>query len=401
MENGHVRGASVGESEYLTSGHDSPLDDVADFSARRAIATGPVPATSADVFDAWIVHTNQHARYGKESIDPSKSTSYAFIWRSWTKYLASILAVPTQSLNGQAVMMATPINVAHFIANGPTSSKPDRSISKNTQKRYFTVLQRVYAFCAAQAWLDVSPVDAVAAQDRPDVENHEGHVLTEAQWQACTIRIDQLTSNDYEIRDRAILMLLFKHGLRPEEVRALRVQDMQPDISDQSTLAISSIRGPGQERVLPLDDKSTDAIHSWKNVRRNLKVVKRTNDLLQQDFGNVELHALSDTLFVTEKKMEMGMVTLLTLVRSHIEKSCTSAGLPFPNRMGPQIVRNSRIVRWLNAGIEIPLVVKLAGLKNAKGLLHLRNSCSAEVIDQIRPARRRDDSKYQSNILSK
>lgn len=401
MENSHVRGASAGEDEYLNCGLDSPLEDVTGFATKRANATAPVPATAAGVFDSWIAHTNQHARYGKESIDPSKSTSYAFIWRSWAKYLASVLTLPAQSMNGQAVMLATPINVAHFIAHGPTASKPDRSISKNTQKRYFTVLQRVYAFCAAQAWLDVSPVDAVAAHDRPDEENHEGHVLTAPQWDACTARIAQLTGNDYEIRDRAILMLLFKHGLRPEEIRALCVQDIQPDISEQSTLAINSMSGPKQERVLPLDETTAQAIQTWKSARRNLKVVKRTIDQLQQDFGNDDLHAVSNNLFVTEKKMGLSMVTLLTLVRTHIEKSCIGAGLPFPNRMGPQIVRNTRIVRWLNAGLEIQLVVKLAGLKNAKGLLHLRNSCSAEVNDQIQPARRRDDALYQTNILRK
>nr|WP_186827569.1 site-specific integrase [Comamonas testosteroni] len=385
------------EGGYL--GHS--LTSVLDGETSLVIATAPVPATAAGVFDAWIAHTNKHARFGKESIDPSKSTSYAFIWRSWTKYLSYVLAVPTDSICGSSVLLATPINIAHFIANGPTSSKPSRSISKNTQKRYFTVLQRVYAFCVQQSWLEVSPVDDVAEQDRPDIENHEGHVLTHDQWIACTSRINELTRNDYEFRDRAILMLLFKHGLRPEEVRALSLQDFQTDITNQHILAIHAIRGPEQGRFLPLDAITAESVQSWMAVRSNLKVVKRTCQLLEKTAGNDEIRALCETMFVTEKKMGLSMVTLLTVVRSHIEKSCSSAGVEFPKRMGPQIIRNTRIVRWLTAGLDVQHVVKLAGLKNAKGLLHLRNSCTPEVIDRMQPARRRDDSTHQVNILQR
>lgn len=401
MQNSNVRLPTASEDDYLNDRSDSPLDEVRSSVFSYLNSASPIPSTAAGVHDAWIAYTNAHACYGKESIDPSKSKSYAFIWRSWTKYLASVLLVAPESMDGKSMMLATPIDVAKFIANGPTASKPDRSISKITQRRYFTVLLRVYAFCVSQAWLDASPVDAVAKQDRPAEENHEGQVLSAAQWSACTQRLALLTSNDYEIRDRAILMLLFKEGLRPEEIRGLRLQDFQPDITNVPTLAIRSIRGPEQERVIPLDPATATSIQEWKLVRRNMRVVKRTLDELQNDFSNQQLHALSDTLFVTEKKMEIGQVALLTLVRSHIEKACISASIEFPNRMGPQIVRNSRIVKWLNAGIDVQQVVKRAGLKNAKGLLHLLLACSEEVQDKIKPARRRDDVIYQSNILSK
>ena len=151
---------------------------------------------------------------------------------------------------------------------------------------------------------------------------------------------------------------------------------------------------------MPLDLATATSIQDWKRVRRNMRVVKRTIDELQRDFSNPDLHALSDTMFVTEKKMEIGQVALLTLVRSHIEKACTAASIELPNRMGPQIVRNSRIVRWLNAGTDVQQVVRMAGLKNTKGLLHLLLACTEEVKDKIKPARRRDDAIYQSNILS-
>ena len=59
--------------------------------------------------------------------------------------------------------------------------------------------------------------------------------------------------------------------------------------------------------------------------------------------------------------------------------------------MGPQIVRNTRLCIWLNNGEDVGQVVKRAGLKNAKGLLHLINACSVDVQQKLRPANKRDD----------
>ncbi|MNY45887.1 hypothetical protein D3C86_1810240 [compost metagenome] len=53
--------------------------------------------------------------------------------------------------------------------------------------------------------------------------------------------------------------------------------------------------------------------------------------------------------------------------------------MPTPARLGPQIVRNTAIVRWLNAGMALNDVIERAGLKNVNGLLHLRDFVSEDA----------------------
>ncbi|MEQ6436345.1 tyrosine-type recombinase/integrase [Comamonas sp. w2-DMI] len=375
---------------------DSPLDDNSmsrlGSEMRHGVTSVSNKPKSADAFfDAWIAHVNETAVYGKESIDPTRSTSYRFIWRSWCKYLASSQEGPNAPYTMANPLLAVPVDVSRFLASGMKGSKPGRAISDVTRRRYYSVLQRIYAFCASQAWMECSPLDTLAQQDIPMAEKHTGSILTPQQWDACTRRYGNPAGNTFEIRDHAILMLLFKLGLRPEEIRALRVQDFQIGIADMPTLRILPRSGPAQERTLPLDDQSAEAIQNWKRVRKDLAVVINTNKALQADFNDDRLRAASDTLFVTRSSMELAKVPLLNLVKAHIERSCSEAGLEMPVRMGPQIVRNTRLIIWLHSGLEVDAVAVMAGLKNRKGFLHLLDYCSESVKQKIQPYRRRDD----------
>lgn len=75
----------------------------------------------------------------------------------------------------------------------------------------------------------------------------------------------------------------------------------------------------------------------------------------------------------------MSMHALLYLVTKTIRTACQSSNLPPPARLGPQVVRNTVLVRWLNSDFTVEQVVKAAGLKNAKGLYHLRDLVHHEV----------------------
>ncbi len=63
---------------------------------------------------------------------------------------------------------------------------------------------------------------------------------------------------------------------------------------------------------------------------------------------------------------------------------------PKAARLGPQIIRNTRLVFWLNDRVPVEDVVKRAGLKNSKGLYHLFEYLPEEVRAQIR--NQRDDA---------
>lgn len=393
------------EDSYRDLPIDSPLDDFAKTAVggmRREVRSQEVPRpdSSDAYFDAWIAHVNATAVFGKESIDPERSTSYRFIWRSWCKYLANSQVAPNAPYTMAKPLLASAEDLSRFLAGGMRGSKPGREISDVTRRRYYSVLQRIYTFAATQVWIERSPFEGLAIQDIPKAERHEGSILNPAQWEACTLNYGSPNGTAFEVRDRAILMLLFKLGLRPEEVRGLRVQDFQLGIADMPTLRILARSGPSQERTLPLDQQSAEAIQRWKRVRRDLAIVVSTLDALQSNFNDDSLHADSDTLFVTRSSMELAKVPLLNLVKAHIEKSCSEAGLDLPVRLGPQIVRNTRLVIWLNSGLDVDDVARMAGLKNRKGFLHLLEFCSESVKQLIQPSRRRDDAPASfTNVL--
>jgi hypothetical protein len=69
----------------------------------------------------------------------------------------------------------------------------------------------------------------------------------------------------------------------------------------------------------------------------------------------------------------MSAITLLKWARGLIELAAQRAAYPPPPRLGPQIIRNTCLVRWLNAGMPVGEVLARAGLKSVKGLYHLRD----------------------------
>lgn len=347
------------------------------------------PVQNQDYCTAWISYVNSVAIFGREPI--KKSSTYAFIWRSWCKFLAIRQFGQSTHYQQALPMLATAEDIEQFLKNGLKSSKPTREVSQVTKRRYYSVLQRIYAFCAQQDWIKINPVNALTLSDRPSPEKHDGHILNDVQWQACLDRIRTLGSSATEARNRAILLLLFTVGLRPEEIRKLQVHDFITGVANLNSIVIRDTTGPVQQRTLPVNTATSQALQEWIDIRKNLNVVVNHAQKIKAGSCNEELRLATQSLFVSRSRINLSMVALLNLVRAHIEQACISAQLDLPKRMGPQIIRNTRIVRWLNSGLDVSNVVDAAGLKNAKGLLHIAYAVPESVRAKILLSKRRDD----------
>lgn len=126
------------------------------------------------------------------------------------------------------------------------------------------------------------------------------------------------------------------------------------------------------QRRLPLSDNLRTALQEWIEVRA-------------LDAG----HSKSDVVFSSRRGGAMTDENLLVLVRKHLISAAEAAGQPPPARLGPQIIRNTRLVFWLHDRVPVEEVVKRAGLKNSKGLYHLIDYLPDDVRSQIR--NQRDD----------
>ncbi len=317
------------------------------------------PPSAQGLFEHWLA-CRSTAPWSPLSAEAAKP--YRFIWGAWSKFLQTRSNI--QGLPVTTWEQATAVDVLHFINHIPQTVK-QRKVSDITRRRYWRVLDRIYEHALLQGWLVSNPVHAVAATERPPSEDPKGAILSEAMWQA---GIAKIPSGDDLIgaRDRAVLMLLFELGLAPEELRLLDVNNILYREADGQGIDIYAVHIVGlrenQQRKLPVSQPLAKALVHWLAVRAQYPVMQGQN-----------------SLFCSRKSPILSNHTLLHLVTKTLADAVQSSGLPMPARLGPQIVRNTAIVRWLNAGMALSDVIARAGLKNANGLLHLRDFLSFEA----------------------
>jgi len=59
-------------------------------------------------------------------------------------------------------------------------------------------------------------------------------------------------------------------------------------------------------------------------------------------------------------------------VTKTLQQAAQRHDLPEPARMGPQVLRNTVLVQWLDAGCSVDEVLQRAGMKHPNALQHLR-----------------------------
>lgn len=78
-------------------------------------------------------------------------------------------------------------------------------------------------------------------------------------------------------------------------------------------------------------------------------------------------------LFCSRKAPTLSNHTLLHLVTKTLQQAALVHDLPLPPRLGPQVVRNTVIVHWLEQGRPLDDVLAQAGIKSPHALAHLKD----------------------------
>lgn len=308
----------------------------------------PLIAMRADnAFDHWLLTCGQNPW---EPLSPDAAKPYGFIWQSWLRFL-----VGREMSDPYAWASATPVQVLEFINHGPQSPKRTKP-SDITRRRYWRVLDRVYDHAVLHQWIASNPAQGITSQDMPPSEDPKGAILSPRMWRALQRQIpspdDLITS-----RDRAVLILLMELGLTPEEVRCLEVNNLL--WSDEEPRQIASIQIIGerdkQTRALPVSSHLHTALHHWLQARAGYHAMQGQT-----------------ALFCTRKAPQLSNHTLLHLVTKTLQQAAEASKQPEPARMGPQVVRNTVLVQWLESGCSVDEVLARSGMKSPNALLHLR-----------------------------
>ncbi|MFN9470816.1 tyrosine-type recombinase/integrase [Acidovorax sp.] len=313
---------------------------------------------------------------------------YRHFWNTWLSFLekgrvgegdASRLPIEWHEVTAE--------DVAHFLRDGPNAKKEEEGVSDITRRRYWRLLQRIYSFALSRGWVTLNPVSELAEKDKPAPEAPEGAIIQDRLWQAALQVVAQLdVTEPVLMRNKALLMLLFRYGITPQEARTLTTSAVLRETRQHSRRAgrVASLQldgpGPNQRRRLLLDDDVADCLDAWLDLRPT--------------FPGASRHSV---IFCSQKNANMSPDNLFVLVKGILKVAAAKSGQAMPVRMGPQVVRNTCLVRWLEAGVPAPEVALRAGLKNVKGLYHLRAHVDPEVRLTLRNVR--DDAPPDQLLL--
>lgn len=334
----------------------------------------PIHPTDLQIFQRWL-----QAESAKpfQSLSPEPDGVYEHIWRAWVHSLQPSSSVaemhflcPDDDLSASHLWHAAQAeDVARFLRIRPgqrAHHQPERTLSEVTRRRYWRVLERVYDFAVLHGWLATNPVSLLRRAERPKAVEQLGHTLPPALWQ----RLPQHFAASDSLqgaRDRAILLLLYELALAPEEVRGLRDEHLldaqQNPLPSNSGVAPHWLRIEGarraQQRTLPVPAPVGAALVAWHQYRA-------AHDA-----------ALQGWLFHSRKGGPLSIRALFHVASRVIQEA--HAALPLDaqswplQRVGPQVLRNTAIVMWLQAGVPESEVVSRLGVEDARALVRLQH----------------------------
>jgi len=327
------------------------------------------PIDAVAVFKSWRL---QRVAQRGNGLSPRSLDTYQSLWNTWCQYLMGAGVRPWNE--------ARSVDVRGFLESlSPRAQlRGLQQPSTVTQRRYYRVLKEIYAHARAQGWTDRNPADARASVS-PN-EQKDSLVFHVLDWQTLLLALprpqDPPPSGEpwLAVRDQALLRLMMEAGLTVAELAALDLGDVShprlglsqgmaelwPETEADTTSAVSlELRGTraAQRRRVALPAHASVAVLAWLSVRATLPVPQ----------------AVDSPLFVSRK--QAGRLTpraLFHVANRHISETLAPR---YPGSVlahaGPMTLRNSCIVRWLDAGMPEDEVLARAGLRESQALLRL------------------------------
>ena len=334
----------------------------------------PEKVDGVEGFRLWALAQAQRSR---DPLKPQSNAPYLAVWNAWLRFIAQRELVVEGHPQALHWLDARPVDVLDFLkprAGLHANHQPERQLSEVTRRRYCRMLERLYDFAVAKGWIAENPATMMGESDQPDLTPQLGHILPPALWKELPRHFPE-GNTLVECRDRAILHLLYTLALTPEEIRTLKPSD----ITMHDVLRINELRpqlflqvdGPrlAQKRILPLPDEGSGALRAWMSARGKHKPSCASPALFCAMTGE----ALSTSAL-------FHLVSKVVLAANEALATREDAQSWMPGRIGPQVLRNTAIVLWLNDGVPEKEVVRRVGLKNSKGLHHLRHLANANAM---------------------
>ncbi|WP_170162306.1 tyrosine-type recombinase/integrase [Caldimonas tepidiphila] len=295
------------------------------------------------VFDRWATWRSAG---DARPLSAASVAKYEAIWGLWVRFLRD---------RKRSWHAADEQDVHAFLA----ALQPRASVrgldtpSHVSRTRYLRALRAVYAHAVLQDWIAANPAEATPEGAR--TEEADSFVLNAAHRAALR---RHLPAGDgwLAVRDRALLHLLMDAALTVAELRTLRVAQLQLGPGRRAELRLDGPRA-AQRRALDLPEAAVGALRRWLLVRGTA--------------------AQDEPVFVSRKGHAMlsaravfHVVSAFVLRTLHACGECGAVA-----HVGPNVLRNSALVQWLDEGLAAGEVARRAGLESTRMLLRLAPHC--------------------------
>jgi integrase/recombinase XerD len=186
---------------------------------------------------------------GVRGMSPESSRRYISSLRIYAQYLSSC----NQDI----------LNVDKNIIKGFLDYlRRERSVSQKTVENYFCAMSSFYDFLEYEEYIDKNPINSVRKRYlRRYKDNDDGQVRKLISVEDMT----RLINSVLDIRDKAIITLLAKTGIRRKELMKLDVDDV--DLVEQSLRLKPTPKRTN--RTVFFDDETALLLHRWIRARES------------------------------------------------------------------------------------------------------------------------------------
>lgn len=229
----------------------------------------------------------------------------------------------------------------------------DRGREKASQARSLSGVKSFFNFLLISDRIESSPAEFVLT---PKFGRQLPDVLTTGEIDRIIAAVDGTTPK--EIRDAAMLEVLYSCGLRVSELTSLRIRDL---FFGEGYIRVT---GKGdKQRLVPISSTARERIHRYLEVRRSAR-------------------AGEETLFLNNRGSSLTRVMIFTILR----EAARRAGIE--KKISPHTFRHSFATHLLEGGASIRQVQELLGhesILTTEIYTHLDDSHLRQTVEEHLP----------------
>jgi tyrosine recombinase XerC len=220
-------------------------------------------------------------------------------------------------------------DIDNIVLRGFLAVLYDRGEKKSTVGRKLAAIRSFFQFCVRKCWMDDNPAKVVST---PKQDKSVPSFLSEEEMQEF-LDLPQ-TAKPLDLRDKAILELLYATGIRVSELVGICLEDVK------FASRLIRIKGKGKkERLVPFGRMAEKSLRSYLRVR----------PLINK--GQVE----ETTMFLNYRGQKLSTRSVERTVDKYIQRSAVR------RKISPHSLRHSFASHLLSRGADLRVIQELLG----------------------------------------